>query len=82
MSLTVAGQPAKDRLMEAVVREHNFYGGECPSPHQVAIVLHALADHSAIMEMLQYNVDFKSPWPQATSIGRWFHALGHEMEEA
>lgn len=81
MSIRIAGQDAKDRLMDAVVREHQFYGGECPTPHQVAIVLHALADHTAIMQMIQHRPDPTSPWPEATSIGRYFHDLGHEMEQ-
>lgn len=79
-SIRIAGQDAKDRLMEAVTREHQLHGGGRPTPLQVAIVLHALADHTAIMYMLKHRPDPESPWPQATSVGRFFHDLGYEME--
>lgn len=83
----VAGQPAEERLMDAVAREAKFYlnqpmhkGEIAPSPIQVAIVLHALADHTAIMDMLEHRPDPTSPWPHATSVGRWFHDVGHVLE--
>lgn len=89
MKTRVAGEYAGDRLMAAVRREAQFYlnqpmhaGNAMPTPIQVAIVLHALADHTAIMEMLEHRPDPTSPWPHATSVGRWFHDVGHELEEA
>lgn len=83
----IAGQPAHERLMESVSRQAKFYlnqpmhkGETPPSAIQVAIVLHALADHTAIMQMLAYRPDSTSPWPQATSAGRWLHDVGNDLE--
>lgn len=83
----ISGQPAHERLMQAVHREANFYlsqpknhGNATPTPIQVAVVLHALADHTAIMSMLNHRHDETSPWPHATSVGRWFHDVGHDLE--
>lgn len=84
----IAGQDAHKRLMESVAKESKFYlnqpmhaGEKPPSPIQVAIVLHALADHTAIMSMLNHRPDPTSPWPHATSVGRWFHDVGHDLED-
>lgn len=84
----VGGEAAEQRLMDAVLRESQFYlrqpmhaGQHKPTPIQVAIVLHALADHTAIMSMLQHRPDPTSPWPHATSVGRWFHDVGHKLED-
>jgi hypothetical protein len=60
-----------------------------PSRKQVGMVLHALADHTAIMEMVQFDrLDHHGSnagketkyWPTETSIGRWFHAVGDDLE--
>jgi hypothetical protein len=87
MSIKIAGENATARLMCQVKREAQFYlsqpmhkGEQTPTPIQVAIVLHALADHTAIMEMIKHRPDPTSPWPEATSVGRFFHDLGHELE--
>jgi hypothetical protein len=83
MNLDVAGEHAGDRLMKQV----RYYsrnaipdGVEAPTEKQVAVVLHALADHTAIMEALKHRVDPDSPWPQANSIGRWFHDVADSLE--
>lgn len=44
------------------------------------MVLHALADHTAIMQALKHRSDPTSPWPEATSVGRWLHDVGHNLE--
>ena len=83
----VAGEPAADRLMKAL--DNRITGEPKPTRKQVAMVLHALADHTAIMQMVNYdmrdlypNQDRKTEyWPTETSIGRWFHAVGSELEE-
>lgn len=76
----VAGQNATDRLMGSL-DSRRFNNTPKPNAKQVAMVLHALADHTAIMEMLKHRPDPTSPWPDATSIGRWFHDVGDELEE-
>lgn len=85
--IRVAGEPAVRRLMKAVDRQARFYlqqpmheRDSMPTPIQVAIVLHALADHTAIMEMLKHRPDETSPWKEATSVGRWFHDVGSQLE--
>lgn len=77
---TVAGEPAGKRLMKAL-DNRRFDGAAKPNANQVAMVLHALADHTAIMEALKYRPDLTSPWPEATSIGRWMHDTGDQIEE-
>lgn len=74
---------AADRLIEAVQTQYRYHlndGGKL-NKEQIATVLHALADHTAIMGMLQYRKERISPWPEATSIGRWFHDVGYALED-
>lgn len=73
----VAGEPASERLMRRL--DNRLIDTPLPSREQVALVLHALADHTAIMAMLEHRPDPTSPWPQATSVGRWFHDVGDEL---
>jgi hypothetical protein len=81
----VAGKPAADRLMQQIkYRSRQMvgrYGVKPPNELQVAAVLHALADHTAIMEALRYRPDVTSPWPEAISIGRWLHDVGDDLED-
>lgn len=50
------------------------------SREQVAIVLHALADHTAIMVALNYDMERRrGPWPEATGMGRWFHDVADQL---
>lgn len=78
--ILVAGKSAAERLLGQIHQETRRIEGGAPTPAQVAMVLHALADHTAIMEMLKHRPDPTSPWKEATSIGRWFHDVGDEME--
>lgn len=66
------------RLMSSL--DNRITGEPKPTRKQVAMVLRALADHTAIMKMLEHRPDPTSPWPQATSVGRWFHDTGNELE--
>lgn len=77
--IQVSGGNATDRLMQSL--DNRRTGEPKPSKLQVAMVLHALADHTAIMKMLKHRPDPTSPWPEATSIGRWFHDVADELEE-
>ena len=78
-NVMVAGQPAAERLLEQIVREPRV-GTPLPTKRQVAMVLHALADHTAIMTALKHGPDPGSPWPEATSSGRWLHDVGNDLE--
>jgi len=49
------------------------------TPVQVAVVCHALADHTALLEALRYAPG--GPWPEARSVGRWLHAVGDQLED-
>lgn len=75
----VAGQPAADRLMGAL--DYRLHPGTRRlSRDQVAVVLHALADHTAIQAALVYRPDLASPWPHATSMGRWLHDVADDLD--
>jgi hypothetical protein len=78
---------AADRIMRSL--DNRLMGEPKPSRKQVGMVLHALADHTAIMEMVQLDrLDHHGSnagketkyWPTETSIGRWFHAVGDDLE--
>lgn len=75
----VAGQPASHRLMQAL-DNRRFNGEAKPTANQVAMVLHALADHTAQMEMIKHRPDPTSPWQEATSVGRWMHDVADDLE--
>lgn len=74
----VAGQPAADRLMEAVDRRLHF-AAERPTREQVAAVVRGLADHTALEAARVYSREPGMPWPTSTSIGRWLHAVGDQL---
>lgn len=76
----VAGEPAGERIMKSL-DNRRFDGVAKPNRQQVAMVLHALADHTAIMEMLKHRPDPTSPWQEATSVGRWMHDVGDTLED-
>lgn len=82
-SLVIAGQPYPDRLRGQLRRECEAHGIPMPTDQQIGAVLHAMADHTAIMIMTQYDrSNLYHPekeddlWPTETSIGRFFHAAG------
>ena len=79
----VTNQFAADRLMQQIGYQKRRINEPLPSHRQVAMVLHALADHTAIMSALQHRrdeTDETNPWPEATSIGRWLHDVGDDLE--
>jgi hypothetical protein len=76
MRIRVSDQYAADRLMEQISYQQRRIPGATPTHMQVAMVLHALADHTAIMSALKHRPDPTSPWPEATSVGRWLHDVG------
>lgn len=77
---TVAGQPAADRLMGALDYRLSPGIGPLTRAH-VAVVLHALADHTAIEVALRHEHDPSGYAPHATSVGRWLHAVADDLED-
>lgn len=88
----VAGKSASEHLMQKIRYKQgsNLYA-PMPSEKQVALVLHALADHTAILAMTNYDRMGKAPqgedpaketkfWATETSIGRWFQAVADDLE--
>ncbi len=43
------------------------------------MVLHALADHTAIQAALRHRFE-PGYWPEATSMGRWYHDVADVLE--
>ena len=77
----VGGESAADRLMRSL--DYRLHPQARPlTRDEVAVVLHALADHTAITAALDWRVDPGSPWPQALSVGRWMHDVGDQLERA
>lgn len=75
----VAGERAADRLMRSM--DYRLSPGVEPlTAAQVAVVLHALADHTALMAALAYRPDPMSRWPEALSVGRWLHDTADQLE--
>lgn len=80
-------ESAANRVMKQL--DNRLLDGEPkPTRKQVAMVLGALADHTAIMHMVQFDRMSKwnkgqeeELWPTETSIGRWFHAVADDLSE-
>lgn len=73
---TVGTQDAVLRLLGQIRAENRMFPGEEePTLRQVAMVLHALADHTLIQEAMRFDQP-EGPWPLATSVGRFLHAYG------
>lgn len=69
-----------DRIFQSLKARDSMYGGSKDvSKYDVACVLKALADHTLIMEMIEHRPDPSSPWPEATSVGRWFHDAADKL---
>jgi hypothetical protein len=75
----VAGEAAGDRLMRSIDYRLSP-GARQLTREEVAVVLHALADHTAIVAAIAYNQPDDGHWPQATSLGRWFHDTADQLE--
>lgn len=64
-----------------------LHGDRPPTRNQVAAVLHALADHTAIVNMIERadelgadRRDLGPMWVEATGIGRYYQQLGDALE--
>lgn len=78
---TIAGESAADRLMRSLdYRLHPT--ARRLTREEVAVVMHALADHTAIEAALRFRPEPESPWPYALSVGRWFHAVGDQLDRS
>lgn len=70
------------RIMQTLKKQDTMYGGSKDiTEYQVACVLKALADHTLNMQMISHRPDDTSPWPEATSVGRWMHDVSDRMFE-
>jgi hypothetical protein len=87
IKIKATGENAADRIMKAL--DNRLTGEPKPTRKQVGMVLNALADHTAIMEMCQLDRlehigsnkgQETKYWPTETSIGRWFHAVADDLE--
>jgi hypothetical protein len=76
----IGGMDAAERLRTQVAAQaRRFPGVPLPTDQQLAVVLHALADHTALVAAL--NFDRSGAWPDATSVGRFLHAWGDRFED-
>lgn len=88
--MLVGKEHAADRLMQSQkLRCGSPYlmGAEPPSPAQVAAVLHALADHTLIENMLHSSPDLGADrahlgeqWATTTGVGRYLQRMGDWCE--
>lgn len=63
----------KNRLLDNMKQyQVEFNGVVKPTEDQIAWVMRALADHTMIQIAQRYRPDPTSPWPAATSQGRWY----------
>lgn len=74
----VVGQPAADRLMDALDYRLHPQARQL-TRDEVAVVLHALADHTALLAALDYSRPTDGHWPEATSVGRWLHDTADQL---
>lgn len=72
----VGDLPIDERLMGQVKRYLRVPG--VPSLPQVAAVVHALADHTALQQAVAWRS--AEGGDSATSVGRWLHDLGDHLE--
>lgn len=74
----VSGETAAARLMRSLdYRLHP--DARRLTADEVAVVLHALADHTALLAALDYRREPDGYWPEATSVGRWLHDTGDQL---
>ncbi len=83
MRLTsIGGVDAVERLREQIRLQGRTRPGDMPSNRQIAMVLHALADHTSIMQALNFDPEpGRTRWPSATSVGRFLHAYGDRFDD-
>lgn len=70
-----------ERLRRAIeVRRREWSNEVQVSDAQVALVCRAFADHTLLMQALKFDVS-DGPWPEATSLGRFFHYMADEFKD-
>ena len=72
----IGGIEAQERLMGQINRR-SAHSNE-PTVEQVQIVLHALADHTALQEAVNHRPDGANG--AAGSVGRWLHDLADYLQ--
>lgn len=78
----IGGVDAVARLQRQICAEARMFPDDGPpSAAQVAMVLHALADHASLQLALQFARPDDGHWPEATSVGRFLHAYGDRFDE-
>lgn len=70
-----------DRIKESIkTNNYRHEGKEVNiSDYELARVFEAMADHTLIMGMIHHQPDPTSPWPEATSVGRWMHSAAYYL---
>jgi hypothetical protein len=78
----VGGVDAVYRLDQQIANYARLHP-DIPHPYaeQVSMVLRALADHTLLMQALEFDRS-ESRWPEATSVGRFLHALADRFDDA
>jgi len=78
---TIGGVDPVERLMRQV-RSYTPTSDQPPTRGQVAAVLHALADHTSLVQAVTWSVPVDGREPAATSVGRWLHAYGDLLDRS
>jgi len=77
---SIGQDDARERLLRAVEQEWRgmtYAEGPSPTPLQVAAVLHALADYTALQQAVEYRPGRQGGEHDVPlSVGRWLHDLG------
>ncbi len=82
-SYSIAGDDPLERIMLSMRSQARMYPGiELPSRMQLALAYRALADHTLLMAALEFSREAEDRfWPEATSLGRFFHALADKAAD-
>jgi hypothetical protein len=77
----IGGVDARTRLVQAVHHEARTYVEGPPTQAQIAMVLHALADHTSLLVALNFDPPVDGFWPEASSVGRFLHHYGDYIND-
>jgi hypothetical protein len=88
-TFTIAGEHAGDRLMrqQALTSSVHLDGDTPPTRRQVAAVLHALSEHTQLMQLLSDDVahlasDRPGRGQQADGVGRYLQGIADHLRTA
>lgn len=79
-------QAMADRVVAQAARQRWRSGEQPPTRAQVAMVLHALADHTLLETARAFNRDYRpglvdERWPSSLSTARFFHRMADSIED-